>query len=176
MLCGGSDDKVAKTRTGTRDEDNELLISHMIFADNCYILASNRMMLLEMARSATEKIIQGDLEWKTNEMQYACWAQCSGRNVSWNSPLHGVNYKISMVQEMRVMGSLLSNEAGAMSAMRHRMNRAMSAIRVEMYFYKNNGIPDSGKHQASLLHTSETWSWTTELATRCMALRTDAWM
>ena len=62
-----------RTRTCTRDEDDDLLISNMIFADSCYILASIRSML-EMAQSATEKIMQCDLEWKANEMQSACWS------------------------------------------------------------------------------------------------------
>ena len=57
-----------------------------------------------------------------------------------------------------------------MSAMRHRMNKAMSAMRAEMYFYKNPCVLERRKHekykqavQASL-HTRETWSWTKELA------------
>ena len=45
--------------------------------------------------------------------------------------------KIPRVQEMLVMGSLLSNEADTMSAMGHRMNKAMSAMRAQMQFYKN---------------------------------------
>ena len=31
-------------------------------------------MLLEMVQSATEQITQCDLEWKANEMQFACWS------------------------------------------------------------------------------------------------------
>ena len=44
-----------KTQSGTQDEDDELLISHMICMDNCYILTSRRRMLLEIAQSATNK-------------------------------------------------------------------------------------------------------------------------
>ena len=54
---------------------------------------------------------------------------------------HRVNYKNSRVQEMLVMGSLLSKEEDMMSAMRHRMTTAVSAMRAEMYFNQNPGIP-----------------------------------
>ena len=72
---------------------------------------------------------------------------------------------------MLVMASLLSHKADTMSLMRHRDNKAMSAMREEMYLSKNPGTPARRKHErykqvgmASLLHTSETWSWTKELA------------
>ena len=51
----------------------------------------------------------------------------------------GTDYKIPRVQEVVVMGSPLSNEADAMSAMRNSMNIAMTAMRAEMYFYKIPG-------------------------------------
>ena len=50
------------------------------------------------------------------------------------------------------------------------MNKATTAMRTEMYFYKNPGLLERKKHerykqvvQACLLHMSETWSWTKEL-------------
>ena len=36
-----------KVRAGTKDEDDELLLSHEIFADSCCISASSRTMLLD---------------------------------------------------------------------------------------------------------------------------------
>ena len=63
---------------------------------------------------------------------------------------------------MRVMGPLQWNEADMKAAID---TKAMTALRSEMYFYQNPDIPERRKHeQASLLHTSETRSWTTELA------------
>ena len=46
------------TQTGTKDEDEdeELLISHMIFPDIWSILASSRTMLLEMSQSAGRRL------------------------------------------------------------------------------------------------------------------------
>ena len=103
-----------KTRAGAEGEDDELLISHMIFTDNCFILASSRTMLLEMAQIATEKIVQCDLQWKTNERQYACWG---------SADMNGVDYNVPRVQEVLVVGSLLPKEADTMSAMGHRTTR-----------------------------------------------------
>ena len=57
-----------KTRSGTGDEDDDLLISQMMLADNGYILASSSSMLPEKVQSATDKITQCDLEWKVDEM------------------------------------------------------------------------------------------------------------
>ena len=47
-----------------------------------------------------------------------------------------VDHKNPRVQEMLVMGSLLSNEADTMSAMKHCMNKAMSAMRAEMCLFR----------------------------------------
>ena len=171
-----SDDK---TRTGTKNEDDELLISHMIFADNSYILASSSTMLLEMAHSVTEKLTQRDLEWKTNEMQNARGEQCSRRI---GPRVQRCRLRLPRVLDMLVMGSLLSNEADTISAVRHRMDKAMLAMKAEMYSYENPSIPEKRKHesykqvvQSGLLYTSETWSCTKGLAdtlhgfeSRCM--------
>ena len=69
-----------------------------------------------------------------------------------------------------------------MSAMSHRMKKAISAMRAEMYKHKNPGIPEKRKHerckqvvQASFLHTSPTWSWTKELANTLHGFESDAW-
>ena len=43
---------------------------------------------------------------------------------------------------MLLMGSLPSNEADTMSAMRHRVNKAMSAMGAKVYLYKTCGIPE----------------------------------
>ena len=62
-----------KSRTGTTAEDDEVLKSLVIFPDKCDTLASSRSISLEVAHGATEKIVQCHPEWKTNEMQFACW-------------------------------------------------------------------------------------------------------
>ena len=85
-------------------------------------------MLLEMAQSATDKIIHCVWEWKTNQMQCVCWSSALDER-DLELTMNSVNYKIASMQEMLVMGSLLSNAADTMSAVSHRMNKAMSAIR-----------------------------------------------
>ena len=116
-------------------------------------------MLLERAESATDKITQR-LGVEDERNATCVLRQCPGRS----GP--GVQYEWcqlqnSRVQEMLVMGSLLSYEAGTMSPMRHRMNKAMTATRAEMHVYKKN--PD--------IHCAGRRSW----QTHCMAVRADAW-
>ena len=128
-----------ETHPGTRDEDDDLLTSHMMFADNCYILASSRSNVRRRTSySAT-------LERRAKERQHAC---CSSAldEMDLEFTMNDVEYKIPRVQEMLVVGSLLSNEADTMSAMRHHLNRAMSSMRAEMYVYKNPTIPERRKH------------------------------
>ena len=117
-----------KPRTGTRDEDADLLISHMIFADICYTVASSRIMSLEMAQRVTDNIVQCELK------------RPSG---------FGIHHELCQLQsprahEMLVTGSLQSNEADTMSAMRHRMNKAMSAMRADTYFHRNLRLSGEG--------------------------------
>ena len=70
----------------------------MIFADNCFILASSTRTLLEMVQRAMEKIRQCDLEWKMTEMHHACWSSALDESdLEFN--MIGVNYKI--LQECR---------------------------------------------------------------------------
>ena len=57
-----------------------------------------------------------------------------------------------------------------LSAMKFRMNKADTALRSELHFYKSTGVPEKKKHdrdrqvvQFCLLHTSESWRRTTWL-------------
>ena len=49
--------------------------------------------------------------------------------------------------EMLVMRSLLSNEADTMSAMRHHMNKAMTAMWAEKHFFENIDILERRTHE-----------------------------
>ena len=169
-----------KTRTGTKDEDDEMQKSHVMFADHCQLLASSRTMLLEMVQSATENIIPCDLERKTSYMQYAGW--CSAlEEPDLEFIMHGVDYKIPRAQEILVMGSLLSNEADTMSAMRHNMpkrcqhrEQTCTSSRI-LAFLKEGSTRGTNRFYRPACctrrkHRAGRWSW----QTRCMAIRADA--
>ena len=96
-----------------------MLISHMILTDNCYVLASSGTMLLDMAQSATDKIIQCELEWKTNDIQNACCVSALDKRDLEFTMNDCQRQKFQGCTEMLVMGSLLSNKADTMSTMRH---------------------------------------------------------
>ena len=100
-------------------------------------------------KTSREKIIQCDLEWKTDGMQYACRGSALDET-DLEFTMHGVNNRTPRVQEILVLGSLLSSEADTMSAMRHRMNKAMSPMRADMYFCKNLGILERRKRDCCI--------------------------
>ena len=61
-------------------------------------------------------------------MQCACWCSALDEtDLEFN--MNGVNYYVPRAQERLVMGSRLPIEAETMSARRHRMNKAKSAMR-----------------------------------------------
>ena len=102
-----------------------------------------------------------DLEWKTKEMQHACWRSAEHEsNLDFN--MKGVDHRITK-SAGNAGGEIaaVKNEANTMWTMRHRRNNAMSAMRAEMSFCKNPGILERRKHERyiqvvqSSLHTSE---------------------
>ena len=116
----------------------------------------------------TEKIIQSDLEWKTNEMPHACWGSALDESDLWFN-MYGADFKLPRVQEMLVMGSLLPNEADTRETPHEQS--AVSDEERKCTSTKILDIPERGTHerynhkvQSSLLSTTETGSWTKELA------------
>ena len=118
-------------------------------------------MLLERAQSATENIIRMR-PGVENERNATCLlAQCSGRIGL------GVQHEGRRPQNTKSAGNAggiaaVKNEANTMWTKRQGTNKAMSAMRADMYLCKNPGTLEKRKHerhnqvaQSSLLHTSE---------------------
>ena len=62
------------------------------------------------------------------------------------------------------MESVITSEAGTLSAMQFNMSAVDRAFRSELRFCKNRGLPERKEHdryrqvvRACLLHTSESW-------------------
>ena len=150
-----------RKRTGTKDDGHELLLSHMVFADNRYILATGSTMLMDVSKNA-RMIIQCDLEWKTNDIQCVSWRSAlDDRDLEFI--MHGVNKKSPKVQDTLVMRSLLSIEEEQSNV----SNKDRNVLLQECWH------PERRKHerykpvvQASFLHTSETCRCTKELVDR----------
>ena len=61
-----------KTRhSGARQEEDR--VSHMIFADNCYLFAESKEQILKMMGDATEELKKRGLEWKGDQMELISW-------------------------------------------------------------------------------------------------------
>ena len=61
-----------KTRNsvGQQEEDR---VSHMIFADNCYLFAESKEQILKMIGDATEEQKKRGLDWKEDQMELISW-------------------------------------------------------------------------------------------------------
>ena len=119
-----------RTRTCTRDKDDDILILHVTFADICYILA-----LIKKHAAGNGATCDGENQTMRPGMEGGRNAkcvleQCSGRT-DLEFTMHDVNCKIPTVQRA---GDAIAaiNEADTMSA-RHRMIKVMSAMWAEMY-------------------------------------------
>ena len=48
-------------------------MSHMIFADSCYIFAESKEQIFKMIRDATEELKKKALDWKEDQMELISW-------------------------------------------------------------------------------------------------------
>ena len=105
---------------GRKEEDS---VSHMIFADNCYLLAESKEQILKILGDATEELKKRGLDWEEDEMELISWGFCEDVG-----DLHiedgGKKYVIREVEALKAMGALISKEADSMSALKFRMNKA----------------------------------------------------
>ena len=146
---------------GRQEEDR---VSHMIFADNCYLFAESKEQILKIIGDATEELKKRGLDWKEDEMELISWGFYEEVR-----DLHiedgGKKYVIKEVATLKAMGALISTEADSMSAVKFRMNKADKALWIDIKIYKNKGIAAGSKHtryrevvQSCILHSCESWS------------------
>ena len=77
---------------------------------------------------------------------------------------------IRKVEALQAMKALITKESDSMSAMKFRMNKAETALWMNMKFFKNKGIAEGRKHKryrdvvkSCSLHSNENWSWNKEM-------------
>ncbi len=49
---------------------NEVLVNHIVWADNTYLIAASQMMLAEMVKEVTVELWKRRLSWKANSIQW----------------------------------------------------------------------------------------------------------
>ena len=140
-------------------------VTHLIFADNCYLLASTNDELCRMIKEATVGLTNRGLDWKKDEMEFMAWSVEGGGAGSINLQHEGHGYEVREVKAMKAVEALITSEADSMSALRLRMGQADKALWADMKFYKNKGISEGKKHgryrvvvQACILHSCEGWN------------------
>ena len=59
---------------GSRTDQEEESVSHMIFADNCHLFAETRVQILKMLSDAAGNLKKGGLDWKEDQMELISWS------------------------------------------------------------------------------------------------------
>ena len=59
---------------GSRTDQEEESVSHMIFADNCHHFAETRVQILKMLSDAAGNLKKGGLDWKEDQMELISWS------------------------------------------------------------------------------------------------------
>ena len=112
-----------KTRNsvGPQEEDR---VSHMIFADNCYLFAESKEQISKMIGYATEELRKRGLDWKEDQMKMTSWGfreEVGDLHIEAGGMIRGV-------EALKAMGALITWEADSMSGMKFRMNKADKAL------------------------------------------------
>ena len=125
-------DKWNMLRMGVKMRNSEVRqkedgVSHMIFADNCYLFAESREQIIKMIGGVTEELKKRGLDWKEDQMEQISWGFFEEMG-----DLHieagGKEYVIREVEALKAMGVLITKEADSMSAMKFRVNKAAKAL------------------------------------------------
>ena len=144
-------------------------VSHLIFADKCYLIAASQEETSKMIEDTTEESRKRGLGWKEDQMELMalCFEEEVGDVLC---EYGGWKYIFKNVEAFRAMGAMITQEVDSMSAVRLRMRKADKALWMDMKFYQNNGIPEGRKRkryrdvvQSCLLHSCESWSWNKEM-------------
>ena len=59
---------------GSRTDQEEERVSHMIFADNCYLFAETKVHILKMLGDAAGNMMKRGLDWKEDQMELISWS------------------------------------------------------------------------------------------------------
>ena len=119
-------EKGVKLRGNEANHEQEK-VSHMIFADNCYLSADTKSQMLKMIGDASGRLKEKGLDWTEDEMELM--SECLQGKVEdlWIVD-GGKEYRIKEVDSSRAMGALITKEADPMSALKFRMNKADKAM------------------------------------------------
>ena len=59
---------------GCRTDQEEERVSHMIFADNCYLFAETKVQILKMLGDAAGNLKKRGLDWKEDQIKLISWS------------------------------------------------------------------------------------------------------
>ena len=57
----------------TEGQQGERRVSHMIFADNCYLFAASKEVIRRMIVDTTEELRKRGLDWKEDQIGVMAW-------------------------------------------------------------------------------------------------------
>ena len=111
--------------------EGENLISHFIWADNVWLLAPSQLVLVKMVKSLTRVINEKGLLWKQTDLKILT-TNLGGADDFLIKTLD-INFeechmKVEVVQELKVLGTLVSNDGSCIPTVNHRAHQAEKAF------------------------------------------------
>ena len=157
---------------GMTADDGAVVVNHLFFADNGYFLADSLQDALEMFENVTECLYALGFQWKPSSLQimFVAGGCNSGQEVVEIRLPNGESASLQVVEEMEVLGALVTQEAAFKEALDYRLSKG------ERVFRKYQGLLcGKGSHRdkllawestamASALHCSGTLALTKEMA------------
>ena len=123
-------------------DDNSPALTHLLWADNIWIIAGSMEEFLCMTRELTDTILSIGFRWKDVSLEYM---PCGSLRDCSSGALEGY----TMVDHMMILGTYLHNDGNTMASLQHRLQYA------EKCFWK---YAKSFKGKGSIATKLQAWS------------------
>ena len=133
MLVAGRDQQLVRTH-----------MSHIVWADNIYLLESKRDRLLKMIRALTDRLEEKQLRWEDGSLKVLdCGAEEFGAHEkAWRfKSAKGTWYEIEIVETMEAPGAMLDRRMSTEAALNHRWRKAKGSFMRDIKYYTTPGMP-----------------------------------
>ena len=151
-------------------ERSDFWVTHLIWADNIWLLASSSGMLKKMHQSLTDLLTSRKLYWKPSDLKVMTTAPggVAAYKLSTMDPVYGRPEKLPVVpcEELIMLGTNLTNTGSNIGAIAHRIAQGEKAMMANYNLLMKKNAPVV-KRMAEyckrvvpvVLHGAGCWSW-----------------
>ena len=104
-------------------DDNSPALTHLLWADNIWIIAGSMEEFLCMTRELTDTILSIGFRWKDVSLEYM---PCGSLRDCSSGALEGY----TMVDHMMILGTYLHNDGNTMASLQHRLGMLLGICKV----------------------------------------------